>query len=395
MEIHSAIVLAAGEGSRLRPLTKHRPKPMLPAVTKPILEHVFNQLVDAGISELVVVVGYRRDRVQSYFGSTYRNVPITYVTQEHQLGTGHAVLTAESEVSGTCLVINGDQIADSRIISDALEAHDRNAAATVALLQRPNVESYGGALVDDDGSVMRIAENPRNGHDYDLNAGVYVLEPAAFDAIRATEPEFGEHHLLDGLSKLIDMGDTVRGAVSEGLWVDATYPWDLLDVSFELFDAGVVDGDSDAVGHETATVHDSAELRGPVVIGRDCAIGPGAVVGPYTCLGENSSVGSNAVVERSVVDTDTAVGPNATVVECVTGTGVEIGPGSTIPGGPGDVRVGDTVYEDEALGALLADRVTDHGAVAYVPGALVGPETNIQTGATIRGTLASETEVRS
>lgn len=395
MSVDSAIVLAAGEGTRLRPLTQNRPKPMLPAATKPILGHVFDQLIDAGISELVVVVGYRRDRVQSHFGSTYRNVPITYVTQEHQLGTGHAVLTAESEVSGTCLVINGDQIADSRIINDALEAHDRNAVATIALLQRSNVEAYGGALVDGDGSVTRIAENPRDGHDYDLNAGVYVLEPAAFDAIRAAEPEFGEHHLLGGLSKLIDMGDTVRGAVSEGLWADATYPWDLLDVSFELFDAGVVDGDSDAVGHETTTVHDSAELRGPVVIGRDCVIGPGAVVGPYVCLGENATVNSNAVVERSVVDADTTIGANATVIECVTGTGVGIGPGSTIPGGPGDVRVGDTVYEDETLGALLADRVSDRGGVAYVPGALVGPETDIQTGTTVRGTLAGGTEVRS
>ncbi|WP_306058643.1 sugar phosphate nucleotidyltransferase [Natronococcus wangiae] len=394
MSVDSAIVLAAGEGTRLRPLTQNRPKPMLPAATKPILEYVFDQLVDAEISELVVVVGYRRDRVQSHFGSTYRNVPITYVTQEKQLGTGHAVLLAESEVSGTCLAINGDQIVDSRIIGDAVEAHDRTAGATIALLQRPNVELYGGVRIDD-GTVTSITENPRDGHGYYLNAGVYVLEPGAFEAVRETEPRVGEHHLVDGLSTLIDSGEIVRGAVSEGLWVDATYPWDLLDVSFELFDAGVVDGDSGTVGRETTAVHDSAELREPVVIGRDSAIGPGAVVGPYACLGENVTVGSNAVVERSVVDADTTIGANATVVECVTGTGVGIGPGSTIPGGPGDVRVGDTVYEDEALGALLADRVTDQGGVAYVPGALVGSETDIQTGTTIRGTLAGGTEVRS
>jgi UDP-N-acetylglucosamine diphosphorylase / glucose-1-phosphate thymidylyltransferase / UDP-N-acetylgalactosamine diphosphorylase / glucosamine-1-phosphate N-acetyltransferase / galactosamine-1-phosphate N-acetyltransferase len=394
MSEHSAIVLAAGEGTRLRPLTQNRPKPMLPAATKPILGHVFDQLIDAGISELFVVVGYRRDRVQSHFGSTFRNVPITYVTQEHQLGTGHAVLMAESKVSGTCLVINGDQIVDSRIITDALETHDRSAAATIALLQRSNLESYGGALVDD-GMVTQIAENPRDGRDYYLNAGIYVLEPTAFDAIRTAGPRVGEHLLLDGLSKLIDAGETVRGAVSKGMWVDATYPWDLLDVSFELFDAGVVNGDSEAVGYETTAVHDSAKLRGPVIIGQDCAIGPGAVVGPYVCLGENATVNSNAVVERSVVDADTTIGANATVIECVTGTGVEIGPGSTIPGGPGDVRIGDTVYEDESLGALLADRVVDHGGVAYVPGALVGPETEIQTGTTIRGTLAGGTEVRS
>jgi UDP-N-acetylglucosamine diphosphorylase / glucose-1-phosphate thymidylyltransferase / UDP-N-acetylgalactosamine diphosphorylase / glucosamine-1-phosphate N-acetyltransferase / galactosamine-1-phosphate N-acetyltransferase len=394
MSVDTAIVLAAGEGTRLRPLTQNRPKPMLPAATKPILEYVFDQIIDAGISELVVVVGYRRDRVQSYFGSTHRNVPITYVTQEKQLGTGHAVLTTESEVNGTCLVINGDQIVESRIISDVLDEHDRSdAPATLGLLHRSNVGSYGGALVED-GVVTDLTESP-HGSEYMLNAGAYALEPAAFDAIRSTEPKNGEHHLVDGLSKLAESPATVRGAVSEGLWVDATYPWDLLDVSFELFDTGLVSGDPRVVGHETAAVHDSAQIREPVVLDRDCVIGPGAVVGPYACLGENATVGSNAVVERSVVDADTTIGANATVVECVTGTGVEIGPGSTIPGGPGDVRVGDTVYEDESLGALLADRVTDHGGVSYVPGALVGPETEIQTGTTIRGTLAGETEVRS
>jgi UDP-N-acetylglucosamine diphosphorylase / glucose-1-phosphate thymidylyltransferase / UDP-N-acetylgalactosamine diphosphorylase / glucosamine-1-phosphate N-acetyltransferase / galactosamine-1-phosphate N-acetyltransferase len=393
MSIDSAIVLAAGEGIRLRPLTQNRPKPMLPAATKPILEHVFDQLVDAGVSELVVVVGYRRERVQSYFGSTYRNVPISYVVQEKQLGTGHALLAAESEITGTCLAINGDQIVDSRIIGDVVRAHDPSAAATVAYLHRSNVQSYGGVLVEDE-LVTDIVENPQDGRDYRLNAGVYALEPAAFDGVRAADSRNGEHLLVDGLSTLVETGEIVRGVASEGLWTDATYPWDLLEVSAELFEAGFVNGDPEIGGHE-ATVHDDAVVRGPVVIDRDCAIGPGAVVGPGVCLGENVTVGANAVVERSVVDADTAIGANATVVECVTGTGVEIGPGSTIPGGPGDVRVGDTVYEDEALGALLADRVLDRGGIDYVPGALVGPETDIQTGTTVRGTLAGGTEVRS
>lgn len=393
MSERSAIVLAAGEGNRLRPLTQNRPKPMLPAATKPILEHVFDQLIDAGVSELVVVVGYRRERVQSYFGSTYRNVPISYVVQEKQLGTGHALLAAESEVTGTCLAINGDQIVDSRIIGDAVRSHDSSAAATVAYLHRSNVESYGGVLVED-GLVTDIVENPRDGRDYRLNAGVYVLEPAAFDGVRAAPSRNGEHLLVDGLATLVDDGEIVRGVASEGLWTDATYPWDLLDVSAELFQTGLVNGDPEIGGRE-ATIHDDAVIRGPVVINRDCAIGPGAVVGPDVCLGENVTIGANAVVERSVVDADTTIGANATVIECVTGTGVEIGPGSTIPGGPGDVRVGDTVYEDEALGALLADRVIDRGGVDYVPGALVGPETDIQTGTTVRGTLAGGTEVRS
>ncbi|ELY67281.1 sugar phosphate nucleotidyltransferase [Natrinema versiforme] len=392
MDSYAAIVLAAGEGNRLRPLTRYRPKPMLPAGTKPILEHVFDALVDAGIDELVAVVGYRSTRVQSHFGPTYRNVPITYVSQEKQLGTGHALLAAESAVDGTCLVINGDQIVDTRIIRDTISGHEADASATLALLQRPSVEAYGGVILED-GHVTNIVENPHDDQDYVLNAGVYIIEPAVFDAVRASEPTAGEHHLVDGLSALVDTGETVNGVVSEGIWADATYPWDLLDVSFELFDAGIVDGDRPPADHRDSNVHPSAVIREPVVIDRDCVIGPGAVVGPYVCLGENATVGSNAVVEESVIDADTRLGANATAIECVTGIGVTIGAGSTVSGGPGDVRVRDRIFEDESLGALLADRAHDDGGVTYVPGSIVGPDVAVKPGTTVRGTIPEGTEV--
>lgn len=394
MDSTSAVVLAGGEGSRLRPLTRHRPKPLLPAATTPILEHVFDQLLEAGVTDITVVVGYGHNRVQAHFGPTYGNVPLTYVRQEKQLGSGHALLAAESVVDGTTLVVNGDQIVDSEVIADVLAAHDGEAAATLGLLTRADVGSYGGVTLED-GEVTEIVENPQDDRTYRLNAGVYALEPRIFDAIRTAEPRAGEQSLIDGLTALLDSDATVRGVVSEGLWVDATYPWDLLEVSFELFEAGVVEGTPEANVAASATVHESAVVREPVVIAPDCEIGAGAVVGPYACLGENATVGSNAVVEHSVVDADTRVGASATVIDCVTGVGVTIGNGTTIPGGPGDVRVGDRVFEDERLGALLADRVTDRGGCAYVPGAVVGPEATIEAGATVRGTLPENTEVRS
>ena len=391
MSSPSAVVLAAGEGTRLRPLTKNRPKPMLPAGTKPILERVLEGLIDAGIDEVTIVVGYRRDRVQSHFGSSYRDASLSYVVQEKQLGTGHALLQAESSIDGPCLVVNGDQLVDSRIIRDVLEGHGADAAATLGLIRRANVEEYGGVILEN-GRVSELVERPRDDRNYLLNAGVYAFEPRAFDAIRLARPRDGEHSLVDGISRAIDDGEDVRGIVSDGLWADATYPWDLLETSFQLFEAGVVDG-----RHEdaSATIHGDAVIRGPVVVGPDCEVGPGAVIGPYVCLGANATVGSNAVVERSVVDTDTRIGAGATIVDCVTGVGVSVGAGTTIAGGPGDVRVGNRVFEDEDLGALLADRVTDRGGVTYVPGAIVGPDSRVEAGSTVRGTLTEETEVRS
>ncbi|MFC4439769.1 MULTISPECIES: sugar phosphate nucleotidyltransferase [Natrialbaceae] len=391
MSAPPAIVLAAGEGTRLRPLTRNRPKPMLPAGTHPILEHVFDELIDAGVRDITAVVGYRGNRIRSYFGPSYRNTSVTYAAQERQLGSGHALLAAASAVDGTAVVVNGDQFVERQIIEDVIAAHDEDSAATLGLITRTDLGRYGGAILENDGAVSELVERPRDDRDYRLNAGVYAIEPRVLEAIREIEPTGGEYSIVDGISALIEEGETVRGVVSDGCWVDATYPWDLLEVSETLFEEGVIADETAA----SATVHDSAVFRPPVVVDRDCEVGPGAVVGPYTCLGENVTIGSNAVVRRCVIDSDTRIGPNATVLDCVTGVGVDVGPGTTVPGGPGDVRVDNRFFEDEPIGALLADHVTDHGGVTYVPGAIVGAAVTIASGMTVRGTIDDDIEVRS
>ncbi len=393
MDSLPAVVLAAGEGVRLRPLTRHRPKPMLPVANKPILAYVFDGLIEAGVSEITVVVGYRRSRVQDHFGPTYRNVPLTYVVQEKQLGSGHALLSVEERFDEPFLVVYGDQILDSRIVRTVMEDTDGDSAATLGVLDHTRVEHYGGVIMDDD-RVVKLVERPTDQRKYRLNAGIYGLTPRIFEAIRNAEPRDGEHSLIDALSWLVDSDDEVRGTISEGLWVDATYPWDLLDVTRDLTQAGVVGESREERIDDSALVHGTATIRDPVVIGADAEVGPGAVLGPYTCLGENVTVESGAVIEGSLLDSDTRVGPNATLIDCVTGQGVHIGAASTVPGGPADVRVGDRVFERERLGALLADRVEIGGAAAIAPGTMVGPDATVRTGARVDGTIAEDTEVR-
>ncbi|MGM0387577.1 MAG: sugar phosphate nucleotidyltransferase [Natrinema limicola] len=391
MPISSAVVLAAGEGARLRPLTKHRPKPMLPAATKPILEHVFDALVDADITEITVVVGYGRTHVQSHFGSTYRGVSIDYVVQDKQLGSGHALLEAEPKVSGPQLVLNGDQLVEQRLIEDVREAHDNDAIATLGLVRDGDIANYGGVILEDDEHVTEIVERPRDDRSYHLNAGVYAFEPEIFEYLRGPEPQFNEYSLVDGIANAIDADETVRGVTSAGFWYDATYPWDLLEVTETLL--GSTDGVESTVSTD-AQIHESATIVEPVVISTDCVIGPGSVVGPNVALGENVTVGANAVVENSVVDADTRIGANATLIDGVTGHGVQIGAGSTMVGGPGDVRVGDRIHENERLGAVLADRVRDGGGVTYAPGTVVGSDAVITAGTAVSGTVDDGTEVQ-
>lgn len=386
--VNSALILAAGEGKRLRPLTRHRPKPMLPAGTDPILKHVFDELIAAGIDEFTVVIGYGRTSVQSHFGSSYRERPIEYVVQETQLGSGHALSAAASTIDETTLVVNGDQLVDRSIIAETIDVHGEG-TATIGVVPSADVSEYGGVLTTSEGTVERVIEKPTDDRNYRLNAGVYVLEPAAVEIMAAVEPTSGELSIVDCLAGLLESGERIAVAETDGMWIDATYPWDLLEVADTLLETGRLETQISS----SAQVHASATIVGPVVVASDCVIGPGAVVGPNVCLRENVTVGANATVERSVIDSDTQIGSNATVIDCVAGRGVQIGAGSTVVGGPGDVHVGTTIHQGEQLGALIADRSRDNGGVTYAPGTIVGAEVVIHAGATVRGSIDSETEV--
>jgi len=253
--------------------------------------------------------------------------------------------------------------------------------------------------VMDGDRVVELVEKPDTDDYRLLNAGVYAFAPAIFDAIEETPRVQGELALTDTLVRLIDQESdevAVRGVVTQGLWVDATYPWDLLDVSRELLLGGRVtepERSENIWVADSATVHEDATLQGPVVVGPDTEVRPGAVVGPFAALGRNATVGANAVVSQCVLDTDARVGPNATLLDCVTGQGVSLGAGTTVPGGPGDVRVEDTVFEGQRLGALVADRVRAEGDVSFAPGVLVGPNAHLRTGVTVSENIRERAEV--
>jgi glucose-1-phosphate thymidylyltransferase len=400
MPISTAIVVAAGEGRRLRPLTRYRPKPMLPAANRPLLEYVLDSLIEAGIDEIHVVVGYRRDRVAEHFGSAYRGVPLDYHTQSRQLGSGHALLQAREAVDGAFVAVNGDQIVDPGMVRDVLEAHG-DAIATLGVTESERAAYYG--VVELDGTrvtdlVERPAEAGEGGVDGGglLNAGVYAFMPDVFRAIEEAPTVDGERGLPQALARLVEAGELVRGVRTAGTWIDATYPWDLLTVTRELLSTGRVDEaerEPDVFVAETARVDETARLRPPVVVGTDAVVGPGAVVGPNVALGRGVRVGASAVVDGAVLDADTRVGPNATLVDCVTGESVAVGPGAVVPGGPGDVRVETTVHEGTELGGLLADRAELAGAGALAPGAMLGPEARVDAGALAKGTVPEDATV--
>ncbi|MFB6101270.1 MAG: sugar phosphate nucleotidyltransferase [Haloplanus sp.] len=396
MQLDSAVVLAAGEGTRLRPLTKHRPKPLLPAANRPILEYVLDALIDAGVDDLHLVVGYQRDRVQNHVGPTYRGRTVTYHVQEKQLGTGHAVLQARDAIDADFLVVNGDEVVTAGMVEAVIDAHTATDAATLAVVESDRAPEYGAVRLEGD-RVVELVERPEGGAYRLLNAGIYACGPSLMADIESTERREGELRLTDTIVDQIRSGNTVRGVRIDGLWSTATYPWDLLTVARDLLASGRVDEperDPGVYVDETASVHRDATLRAPVVVGPDAVVGPGAVVGPDTALGRNATVSAGAVVEGAVLDIDTRIGPNATVVDAVTGQGATLGAGVTVPGGEADVRVGTTIHEERRLGCVAADRAAVGGGATVAPGSLLGPGVRVQPGAYARGPISEGTEVR-
>lgn len=395
MDINAAVVLAAGEGTRLRPLTRNRPKPLLPAGDRPILECVLNALVEAGINDLHVVVGYKRDRVQDYFGPTFRNRTLTYHIQEKQLGSGHALLQAEAALTSDFVVINGDQIADSLMITAVGDAHTHSDTVTVAVRESERTSEYGAVRMRDD-RIVEFVEKPTTGAYGLMNAGIYAFGPSFFADLEATERQGGELSITDAIGRHIDDESSVRGVRTEGLWIDATYPWDLPVVARDLLARGIVDtpGREKHYVADTATVHESAVLHPPVVVASDTVIGPNTVVGPSTAVGQNAMINAGAVVSRSVLDADVRVGANATIADSVVGQRGRIGAGTVVDGETTDVRVGDAIHRDVRLGAVVADGARLDEGVVVTPGSLIGPDAHVHPGSFVDGNLDEGVEVR-
>lgn len=383
-----AVVLAAGEGRRLRPLTVLRPKPMVPVGNKPVLEHVVEALVEGGVTDIVFVVGYRRERIQTHFGDGDDwNADIEYVVQEKQLGTGHALLQTKEKVDEEFLVVNGDSFVDSDLVADLVETEEDGTAVAVARSDEPT--DYGVVETEGD-EIVGLEEKPRV---YDagtetINAGVYRFDTGIFDEIRRSSGG-GEMALTDAVAERAE-GDSVSvRAVYTEEWTDISHLWDVLRVNAEM-----VGGSTGAQDGAQAREHPTAHVADAVAVGENVRVGPNATVLPGTSLGDNVSVGAGAVVANSVLFADASVGENAVVRDCVVAGNASVGPNATVEGGKADVVVEGELYQDVRLGGVVGDNSTVGGGACLEPGTVLGNDVRLLTGATASGRVESGTVIR-
>ena len=386
----TAVILAAGEGRRLEPLTNRRPKPMVPVANRPLLEHVVEAVAGAGIDRIVLVVGYRQERIRNHFGDGDDwGVTIEYVEQSTQLGTGHAVLQAEPVVDGSFVVLNGDRIVDSAAVS---AVRDRLSDGDAPLVTATAVESprdYGVVHLDGD-RVTEIDEKPEGPVDTNrINAGVYGFSPAVFDAIRATNTT-GELAITATLNDLAER-DAVTCVGYDGRWLDVSNLWDVLTVNAALIH------DADHARDAPATsqrVGDTVTVADDVVLAGNVRVGPNATLSGATAVGSNVSIAANAVVENSVVFPDAVIGPGAVVRDAVVAGNARIGPNATVTGGLSTVVVGDAVHRGVTLGGVVGDNSSVGGGATLTDGAVVGDDVQAEAGVVIDGRIESGAVVR-
>ncbi|WP_058364929.1 bifunctional sugar-1-phosphate nucleotidylyltransferase/acetyltransferase [Haloparvum sedimenti] len=396
----TAVVLAAGEGRRLAPLTNRRPKPMLPVANRPILEYVVEAVADAGIDRVVLVVGYRGERIRNHFGDGREwDLEIEYVEQSHQLGTGHAVLQAQAAVGDRFVVLNGDRIVDGSIVREVRDATVDGRTPVMAVTDVEHPREYGVVSLEG-GRVVGVEEKPEApvaaGR---INAGVYGFSAAIFDAVRDTSPA-GELGITDTLDRLAHESP-IEAVEYHGDWYDVSHLWDLLAVNASLVGAAGADGAAGAVAAgavaadgRTGDEPTHAAVADDVVVGADVRLGPGAVVGGSTALGRNVHVGANAVVENAVVLPDAVIEPGAVVRDAIVAGNARIGANVTVAGGTATVIVDGEAHEDVRLGGVVGDNATVGGGATLDAGTVIGDDATVDPGVALDGRIETGAVVR-
>lgn len=338
--IEKAVVLCAGEGSRLRPLTFSKPKHLLPVAGRPILGWALDAIRECGIRQAALIIGHQAEAVRRYVGAGDAwDMDVTYIPQMQPLGLGHAVSLAREYVDDEpFLVYLGDNLFERGIcfFLEALAGNEWEAALLLKAVDHP--EQFGVAVVEGE-RIVRVIEKPARPPSDLAIVGVYAFQPGIFDAIYAIEPSArGELEITDAIARLIETGRPVRWSKVEGLWEDTGEPGALLRANHEWLTRRDLTIAPDTVencriegpvGVETGTRVSDSHLIGPCLIGRNCIIAD-AVIGPDVAIDDGCEIIEtrlrNCVVQRNTQVRHVAAG----LVDSVIGEHVEV------QGRPGD-----------------------------------------------------------
>lgn len=390
------IILAAGEGVRMHPLTHTRPKVMITVANKPILEHLIIRCCDAGLSEFIIVTGYREDIIKSYFGDGQKwGIHIKYVTQEGQLGTADAVRMARSLVGEKFLLLNGDILPDPADIA-RIVARGQMCMGIFPLAEVKHL----GVVEIKDGTVQRIHEKVEIPPTNLINAGVYLLTDEIFRTIEETpKSPRGEYELTDSLQRMINSGQNIFSEMLTS-WEDISYPWHLLNINEKLLqtlqnknlgtvESGVFIKGKASIGEGTV-VKSGSYIEGPVVIGNGCTIGPNCFLRGSTSIGNYCHIGAAVEIKNSIVMDHSNVPHLNYVGDTIIGEGCNLGAGTKIANlrlDKGNIEVKGIDTKRRKLGAIIGDNVQTGINVSINIGTMIDNDAAIGPGVFVAGII--------
>src|SRR5215213_5867417 len=325
-----AIIMAGGQGTRLRPLTSDQPKPMIRIVNLPCMEHILNLLARHTITDVAVTLQFMPEEIQDYFGDgSDWGVNMRYSIEDAPAGTAGSVKMAEQQLGlegERLLIISGDALTDADLSTLAAFHEDKGSEATMVLKSVENPLDFGIVITEEDGRISRFLEKPAWGQVFSdtVNTGIYLLEPSVMEEI--PDPEQGEYDFSKELfPKLLDAGRPLYGYVTDDYWEDigtleqfASAQRDVLDGRVRgVRPPGTRLRENIYVGRRAQV--DDDQLEGPVVIGENARIDDSAKIGPYSVIADNVVVSAGATVERSVIAEGTYVGEGAELVDTLVG----------------------------------------------------------------------------
>jgi bifunctional UDP-N-acetylglucosamine pyrophosphorylase/glucosamine-1-phosphate N-acetyltransferase len=383
-----AIILAAGEGKRMRPLTYEKPKVMLPLVGKPIIEHLLGNIKEVGISDFIFVVGYHDETIRDYFGRGAEwDVDILYVTQKAQLGTADALLMTENLVEDKFIMLNGDTIVSAgdirKVITDDI---------TLGVIEVENPEDYG-VVETEGGRITEIHEKMRVPISNLVNAGVYALDESIFGVLSKTDKsKRGEFELTDSLQLLIESGEDIFWKKIEH-WIDLSYPWNLLTANElliekisptnrgELEENVWIKGNGKVSIGEGTVIKSGTYIEGPAFIGNNCVI---------------CHIGNAVEVKNSVIMDGTKIPHLSYLGDSVIGSRCNLGAGTKIA----NLRFNDAAVIAKGmdtgmrkLGAIMSDGVKTGINACIDAGTIIGNNTLIGPGAVAFGNIEKNSRV--
>jgi mannose-1-phosphate guanylyltransferase / phosphomannomutase len=371
-----AVVMAGGEGTRLRPLTSNQPKPMVPIAGKPCMEHILELVRRHEITSVVATLAYMPQMIRGYFGEgSHLGIELDYSVEEVPAGTAGSVKLLEHYLDETFLVVSGDAVTDMDLGGLIRFHRDKGAAATLALKPVPDPLEFGVVITGEDGQIERFLEKPTWGEVFSdtINTGIYVLEPEILREIPADQPFDFSKELFP---KLLADGIPLYGWIADGYWQDIgnitqfqEANRDALDGKVELEIPGVRLRNDVYVG-EGSLAENIEQIQGPAVIGNYCSIDGTASIGRYTVLGNNVMVKEFCETENCVVDSNTYLGPRSQIRGAVIGKSCEI-----------------RAHASVAEGAVVGDECSIGEQSTIAPHVRIYPFKRVETGAHIQRSL--------